>query len=100
MRKVGHYHNHYPENAPTKAEQSQMTMKTENKQGTELRNGAIATGAGAGAGAVASSTIGGIGVAAGGTAVGIGLGTFVLAGACVGAAGYGLYYLGKKVSRS
>jgi hypothetical protein len=62
-----------------------------------------ATGAaalGAGGGAAVYGTIGGIGVAATGTAVGVTLGPFIVIGAGVGAAAYGVYWLGKQVGRS
>jgi len=56
-------------------------------------------GAGAITGALAFKTIGGVGVAAGGAAFGLTVGPFVAIGAGVGAAGYGLYWLGKQVGR-
>ncbi len=61
---------------------------------------AAATGAaGAGVGAVVYGTIGGVGIAATGTAVGITLGPFIVIGAGIGLAGYGVYWLGKQVGK-
>jgi hypothetical protein len=59
--------------------------------------GASATGGGVGAGVY--GVIGGVGLTAVGTGVGITLGPFIAIGAGVGAAEYGLFWLGKQVGK-
>ncbi len=69
---------------------------------TVMKEGAKAVAASAVGAAVGAGTygaIGGIGVAATGTAVGITLGPFIAIGAGLGAAGYGVYWLGKQVGK-
>src|SRR5437870_5155751 len=65
--------------------------------GQEAAKAAGAVAAGAGVGAAIYGAVGGIGLAAGGAAVGITLGPFLLIGGGLGAAGYGLHWLGKQV---
>lgn len=56
-------------------------------------------GVGAVAGAAAFEIVGGVGLAAGGTAIGLTAGPFIAIGAGLGAAAYGLYWMGKQVGK-
>jgi hypothetical protein len=65
---------------------------------SDALNAVGSAGAGAAAAAGLHFIVGGVGVAAAGTAVGLTVGPFIAIGAGVGAAGYGLYWLGKQVA--
>jgi hypothetical protein len=59
-----------------------------------------AAAAGAGVGGLVYGTVGAVGQAVTGSAVGVALGPFVIVGAGLGAAGYGLYRRGRQSERS
>jgi hypothetical protein len=65
---------------------------------TDALNTVRTAGAGAAVGAGLHVIVGSVGVAAGGAALGLTMGPFIAIGAGVGAAGYGLYWLGKQVA--
>lgn len=68
-----------------------------NHTGKNVTKTLISAVVGGGVGAGAYSVIGGIGIAVGGTAVGVTVGPFVVIGAGLGAAAYGLVWLGKQL---
>tara|TARA_B110001469_G_scaffold110139_1_gene111706 strand:- start:3248 stop:3457 length:210 start_codon:yes stop_codon:yes gene_type:complete len=67
-----------------------------NNNSNEKKKAAAAAGAGAISGAIASSTIGGMGLAVGGTALSVGLAPVAVVGGIMGLAGYGIYRAFKK----
>jgi hypothetical protein len=65
----------------------------------EVLKTAATSAAGGCAGAATYGIIGGVGLTAVGTGVGITLAPFVAIGAGLGAAGYGVYWLGKQMGK-
>lgn len=70
-----------------------------NPKGSAAKTVASAS-AGAVVGAGVYSIVGGVGSALGGTALSVTVGPFIAIGAGLGAAGYGVYWLGKQVGQS